>query len=473
METSVLKFGGTSVEDRAAFERVAAIVAAHEGSRPVVVVSAMAGVTDALLRGAAAAARGNAAAAARSLDEHFERHLRVAGDVRGRARSGLAEAIGRARLFVSRRLEEIAARGEADPRALDAIVSYGERLSARLLAAVLEDRGMRARYVDARRCVITDEQHGNARPLKSETNEAAREMLLPVVAAGRVPVLGGFIGSTPGGVTTTLGRGGSDYTAALVGTALCSKEIQIWTDVNGVLTADPRVVKEARTVPRLSYGEAAELTYFGAKVLHPKTVQPAFEQGIPVSVRNTRVPEHPGTLVHDEADVCHARPVKAIAHRTGGASIEVSSDTLRGDRAALDAVLAVFERHATPVDLLSTTDAGVSLTVGCEAVKLNAIVRELQRLCPVEVRENLAVVCLVGEGLRHAPGVAAKVSRVLGAEGALAVSRRATDNNLTLVVREERIGDVVTRLHREFCESEHAGALFDAARENVHAPAHA
>jgi aspartate kinase len=242
--------------------------------------------------------------------------------------------------------------------------------------------------------------------------------------------------------------------------------------VNGVLTADPRVVKSARTVSRLSYGEAAELTHFGAKVLHPKTVQPAVAHGIPVRVRNSRAPEHPGTLVNDEPEVCHARPVKAIAHRTGGVSIKVSSDSLRGGRATLEAILEVFERHAAPVDLVSTTEAGVSLTIGGEGIKLDPIVRELRRLCPVEVRENLAFVCLVGEGLRHAPGVAAKVARALGEEDALADSRRAAGNNLTLVVRAERIGDVVTRLHREFFESEHASALFDAALENAHAPAH-
>lgn len=471
METTVLKFGGTSVEDRAAFERVAGIVAAHGNTRPVVVVSAMARVTDALLLSASEAAGGDAAAASRRLDEHFERHLCVAESLCGGARARLLEAIARARPGVMRYLEEIAACGEATPRLQDSVVSYGERLSARLLAAVLEGWGLRARYVDARRCVLTDAHYGNARPLPDETLKGTRAALLPVLGAGEIPVLGGFIGSTLCGRTTTLGRGGSDYTAALVGMSLRSREIQIWTDVNGVLTADPRVVKSARTVARLSYGEAAELTYFGAKVLHPLTVQPAVEHGIPVRVCNSRAPEHPGTLVNRESEVCHARPVKAIAHRMGGVSIEVSSAALLDGHELLGSILEVFKRHATPVDLLSTSAAGLSLTLDGGGA-LPSIIAELRQLCPLEVRENRALVCLVGEGLRHAPDVAAQVSRVLGDGDVSAVSKFASGNNLKLVVGEERIGDVVTRLHREFFESDHVSALVEGVQGNKLAPAY-
>jgi aspartate kinase len=451
-KTLVMKFGGTSVEDRDAFGRVAGIVSAHRRARPVVVVSAMARMTDALLSCAAAAANGGGGGA-RQLDEHFNRHLSVAEHLGAGIRDELTAAVERARLDVTRLLDEIAAEGAVAPRLQALIASYGEQLSARLLAAVISESGPQACYVDACRCIVTDSRHDAAAALMAETIRNTRAELGPIVEAGNIPVLGGFIAANRHGETTLLGRGGSDYTAALIGASLRSREIQIWTDVNGIQTADPRVVKTSRTVSRLSYSEAAELTYFGAKVLHPKTVRPAAERGIPLSVRNSRAPEHPGTLVCGDAEITSARPVKAIAHRTGGVTIDVISQRSPGASGLLRDVFEIFDRHGVGIDLITTSETGTSLAFNNNGA-LQALILELRRVCSLEVKENRAFVCLVGEGLRHTPGVAAEVSGMLRDVEISPVMPRASLNNLAFVVGEERIGEVVTRLHHAFFESE-------------------
>jgi aspartate kinase len=451
MQTTVMKFGGTSVEDRRAFERVAGIICAHRRARPVVVVSAMARITDALLTVASAAEKGDHAAA-RQLDEHFDRHLAVAEHLGADTRGELTAAIEDARREVTLLLEDIAAEGAVVPQLKDLVVSYGEQLSARLLAAVISERGLRACYVDARRCIVTDSGYGAAAALVAETIRNTRTELTPVLEAGEIPVLGGFIAANRRGETTLLGRGGSDYTAALIGISLGSREIQIWTDVDGILTADPRVVKTSRTVSRLTYGEAAELTFFGAKVLHPKTVQPAAEHGIPLCVRNSRSPEHSGTLVCDEAEIGSARPVKAIAHRTGSVTIDVVSERSLASGLLRD-VYEIFHRYNVNIDLVTASETGASLTLNNNGA-LPAIIRELQQVYSVDIKENRAVVCLVGEGLRHTPEVAAEVSGMLRDIGISPVMTGELRNKIAFVVGEERIREVVTRLHRAFFETE-------------------
>ncbi|HEX4628455.1 MAG TPA: aspartate kinase, partial [Gemmatimonadales bacterium] len=317
----ILKFGGTSVGDAAACERVAGIVRSHGGARPVVVVSAMSGMTDALLATLSAAAQGRADALD-DLRPLLERHRAVAQRLLAPdAATGFQthlDGAERALSDVLRRVKQTPSSPSTPARAAlyDEGVAFGEQLAATLLTAVLAARGLPARYVDARRCVVTDETHGAAVPLFPDTERHTRDELVPLLEGGSVPVLGGYIAATRSGATSTLGRGGSDYSAALVGAALGAAEIQIWTDVSGVLTADPRIVKGARTIPRLSYAEAAELAYFGAKVLHPRTIQPALDRCIPVRICNSHVPDEPGTLVTAEADVW-PETVKAIAHKRG------------------------------------------------------------------------------------------------------------------------------------------------------------
>src|SRR5207249_9070671 len=324
----------------------------HGGPRPVVVVSALAGMTDALFAGAAAAAAGAVAHARGIVDEQLARHDGVGRALlHGDAALPFQDQLAHARDELTGLLDRLAGRAEQPAALQDEVVSYGERLSACLLAAALATAGVPARAVDARRCIITDETHGRAAPLPADTNRRTEAELVPLLDAALVPVLGGYIAATPGGRTTTLGRGGSDYSAALVGAALDAREIQIWTDVSGVLTADPRVVPAARPIPRLSYAEAAELAYFGARVLHPKSIQPATDRRIPVRICNSRAPQDPGTLVDAEPDV---RPgaVKAIAHKTGVTVLQVVSSRMLGAYGFLRALFEVFDRHRTEVDVV-------------------------------------------------------------------------------------------------------------------------
>ena len=456
-QPTVLKFGGTSVADAAACERVAALVRhAQRGALPVVVVSALAGATDALLTAADAATRGDASGAAASLDGLLDRHAEIARRLTlPEGAAALLAEFARARVVLAAVLETATRAPERRPALRDEIASYGERLSAPLLTAVLVKAGVPARCVDARRCVLTDDTHGRATPLIAAIEERTRAELLPLLEGGFVPVLGGYIGATRAGVTTTLGRGGSDYTAALVGAALGAREIEIWTDVSGVLTADPRLVRHARTIPSLSYAEAAELAYFGAKVLHPNTIQPALERGIPVRIRNSHAPGDAGTQVTAHGEM---RPgaVKAIAHKTGVTVLQISSARMLGAYGFLRALFEVFERHQTVVDVVTTSEVSVSLTVD-DARALPEITAELRGLGTVVVEPARAIVCVVGEGLRTTPGIAARVFATVSDINVSLISQGASRVNITFVVAEAQVADVVRRLHEALFERDPAG----------------
>jgi aspartate kinase len=457
-----MKFGGTSVADAAAFRRVAEVVWTRQELRPVVVVSAMSRVTDALLAACATAAAGDAERAERALAEHFARHRAVAEELLSTAetdafaaeldaaRAGLAEALRRAAGADETRTEAAATRAAPDAALQDEIVSYGERLSAALLAAVLRGRDLKARALDARRCVITDEEFGRATPLADETAHCTRAHIGAALDAEELPVLGGFIAATRAGVTTTLGRGGSDYTAALVGAALEAREIQIWTDVPGVLTADPRVVAAATTIPRLSFAEAAELAYFGAKVLHPKTILPAIVRGIPVRICDSRDAGAPDTVIFFDAEQS-PRTVKAIAHKRGVTVVHVTSARMLGAYGFLRTLFEVFARHRTAVDLVTTSEVSVSLSLD-DTGALAEIVTELEEIAAVKVEHDLAVVCVVGEGLRNTPGVAARVFTAVRNINVMLISQGASSVNLTFVVAEETVEQVVRQLHQAFFE---------------------
>jgi len=446
---TVLKFGGTSVEDAAACARVAGIVRAHGGPRPVVVVSALAGVTDALL---GCVREG----ALRAFDTHLERHREIAQRLLGpEARGAFLSELERARGELAALVERIGREPALRARLEDEIVSYGERLSAPLVAAVLATAGLRARHVDARRCIVTDETPGRATPDPAATAARTRAELAPLLDGGMIPVLGGYIGASAAGVTTTLGRGGSDYTAALVGAALGAGEIQIWTDVSGVQTADPRVVRGARTIPSLSYAEAAELAYFGAKVLHPKTIQPAKDRGIPVRICNSRAPDDPGTLVSGAADVWPGT-VKSIAHKSGITVVQISSARMLGAYGFLRALFEVFDRHELPVDVVATSEVSVSLTVD-DAARLPAVVAELEALGDVQVQPRRAIICVVGEGLRSTPGIAARVFETVRDINVSLISQGASRVNLTFIVDEEHVAEAVVRLHTALLERAEAG----------------
>ena len=451
LQPRILKFGGTSVADAAAVERVTGVVRSHGGPRPVVVVSALAGATDALLAAADAAADGDPRATAPSLDALLERHARIANQLaRPEARRLLLGELAAARREIARLLDRV--EQEPDRRAVlrDEIASYGERLSASLFAAALTGAGMAGCYVDSRHCLTTDATHGRANPLLPVTIERTRAALTPLLEDGLVPVLGGYIAATADGITTTLGRGGSDYSAALVGAALNAHEIQIWTDVSGVLTADPRVVPGARTVSSLSYAEAAELAYFGAKVLHPKTIQPAMERDIPVRICNSRAPRDAGTVVTAQGEVSPGG-VKAIAHKCGVTILQITSTRMLGAYGFLRALFEVFDRHRTAVDVVTTSEVSVSLTVE-DTGSLEAILADLRGLGSVSLERDRAIVCVVGEGLRATPGIAARVFATVRDINVSLISQGASRVNLTFVVEEARVGEVVCRLHQAFFE---------------------
>jgi aspartate kinase len=448
---TIMKFGGTCVEDAAAFERVARIVRARKDSPCVVVVSAMSGVTDALVE-TIERAQGNTTAPGRLLDElkpHFERHRLVAQRLVGQSDS-ITTLLESAEREITSLLADISEEEMPVPLLQDLVVSYGERLSAPLLAEVCNQAGLPARYIDARCCIITDGEHGRAEPLLEQTTARTRGKLEPLINDGVIPILDGFIGSTTAGTTTTLGRGGSDFTAALVGAALGASEVQIWTDVPGVLTADPRVLPQARTIPSLSYDEAAELAYFGAKVLHPKTIQPAVEQNIPVRC-NARTPQEEGTIVCSETEVS-PHTVKAIAHKTGITLVQITSARMLGAHGFLHAIFEIFNRYRTVIDIVTTSEVSVSLSLDDDR-DLPSITSELSRLGDVRIQQGCAIICVVGEGLRATPGVAARVFGCLNDINVSLISQGASRINLTFVVDEENVVEAISRLHQTFFEN--------------------
>ncbi|MCC7241958.1 MAG: aspartate kinase [Acidobacteria bacterium] len=455
----VMKFGGTSVADRAAIERLMAIVRAErqaEAQResgdargPIVVVSALSGVTDRLLGVAAQAGAGDAEGARSSLRELHERHVTVSevivdDDLRASTREAMARDVGE----LERIVLALSVLREVSPRWMDTVAAAGEVLSSRLVAAALTSHGLPAAWVDARLAVVTDGEHQAAAPQFTETTAALVAQVDPVLASGRIPVLGGFVGATRDGVTTTLGRGGSDYSAAIVGACLGVAEIQVWTDVDGMLTSDPRIVKDPPVVPHLSFGEASELAYFGAKVLHPATIQPAVARNIPVRILNSRCATARGTLITAERPD-GGRLLTAVASKKGVTVVNITSTRMLMAHGFLSRLFAVFERFRTAVDVVTTSEVSVSVTVD-DARRLPAIVDELSGFADVSCEDCMAIVCAVGEGLQRDTGLAAHVLAAVGDVPLHLVSQAASRRNITFVIRETDVATALSRLHEAF-----------------------
>jgi aspartate kinase len=449
LRPTVMKFGGTSVGDVAAFERVFHVVSTQIEKHPVVVVSAMTKVTDALLNAFDIAKKGDFAEAFASLEPHFERHVAVLDHfIPKDSQKPFNDELEFARAELSDLLMRVSRRSLPLQMLKDAVVSYGEQLSSRLLAEVLKAKGVKARQMDSRRLIVTDDEYGAAQPIWNETEELLQLELKPLISAGEVPILGGFIAASKSGETTTLGRGGSDYSAAIVAAALLASELQIWTDVTGVMTCDPRICGDARTIPVLSYEEAAELAYFGAKVLHPKTIKPAVDHGIPVRVCNTFEPEAIGTMVLSDSGEAPNK-IKSIAHKKNITILRITSARMLGSYGFMSALFQVFERYRTVIDVISTSEVSVALTLD-NTDSLESIIRELERLGEVEVEPGYGVICVVGEGLRASHGMAAKIFSTIEDVNIALVSHGASAVNLTFVVREEFVTDVIKKLHKEF-----------------------
>ncbi len=448
-QPTVMKFGGSSVKDAAAFMRAASIVENQIEVMPVVITSAMGGFTDVLLSAFEEAKDGHATNAQELIEEQINRHRKVAARILSiDQKQEFDQELALAEDDCKNLLLRVERRSLPLQLLKDAIVSFGEQLSSRLLAEILKSNGVKARHVDARRIIVTDDEYGAANPLWEETENLIKLELQTLFDAGEVAVIGGFIAANRAGETTTLGRGGSDYTAALIGAALDAREIQIWTDVTGVLTCDPRICSDARTVERLSYNEAAELAYFGAKVLHPKTIQPAVDHEIPVRVCNAKHPEERGTIVGVKGEES-TDAIKAIAHKTGITILRISSARMLGSYGFMSALFQVFERFRTVIDVISTSEVSVALTLN-DTESLDKIVKELERLGEVEVESGFAVICIVGEGLRFATGQAARIFSTISDTNVALISHGASDVNMTFVVKEIQVPYVIADLHSKF-----------------------
>jgi aspartate kinase len=445
----VMKFGGTSVGDAKAITRVADIVRGRVPQKPVVVVSAMARVTDQLLQMARAAGSGDRKNALTLARELRERHYNAAGELLGTGVfTQFHSDLGTEFEELEELLRGIAAVGELTPRTTDHVASFGEVLSSKLVTAALSAHGIEASLVDSRDCIVTDESFTRAAPLFDETNGKLRETVQPILDHGRVPVMGGFIGSTRNGVTTTIGRGGGDFSAAIVGAGLGAERIEIWTDVDGMMTTDPNICPDARRIKVISFDEAAELAYFGAKVLHPATVLPAIQKNIPVYILNSRNASCEGTRITARAPHCK-NFFKAIAAKKRITIVDVAAPRMLLAHGFLKSIFEAFDRHRIPVDVVSTSEVSVSLTVDSNE-SIPALAADLARLADVKYEGRKAIVCLVGENLREVPGIAAHVFGELSDVKIRMISQGASEINLTFVIDEDQVPSVVQRLHKAF-----------------------
>ncbi len=460
----VMKFGGTSVNDAKAISQVAAIVVDQLKTDPnvVVVTSAMRGVTDLLIDSAKAAARGDRQKYRDARQTLIARHRDAA-----EALVLDLDDLGRIQALTDERVREferlcmaVAILGELTDRGLAVISGLGERLLAPILAAAIRARGVGAEFVDAGELIVTDDNHASAAPDMAATRTATRGRLLPLLAAGAVPVVTGFVAATADGVPTVLGRGGSDYSAAILGAALDADEIQIWTDVDGVLTADPRIVKSARPVPELTYGEAAELAYFGAKVLHPKTMLPAIDLGIPISVRNTFNPAFPGTRVVPKTS--NGGTVKAITVIRGLALVTLAGRGMMGVPGIAARTFATVAGQDANVLMISQASSEQSIcfvvpepdaarvAAGLEGAFAGEIHRRL--IDRVAVEPQVVIIAIVGEGMRGTPGIAARLFGALGEHSlnVIAVAQGSSEANISLVLAAADADTAMQHIHAAF-----------------------
>lgn len=437
----VMKFGGSSVESAAAIERVAGIVRAQLERHPVVVVSAMGKTTNKLLAIGTAAVEGRREAALKLLGELREFHLCEARDW------GVLTDIDDHFTELAELVKGLAVMGEMTPRSTDALSAFGERLSSMIVTAGFRKLGLDSACVDSRQVIVTDRRHTQATPVFRETYERLAATI-PALTKKHVVVMGGFIGATEDGVTSTLGRGGSDYTASIVGAGIGAEEIQIWTDVDGMLTADPTILPGGYRVRQCSFAEAAELAYFGAKVLHPATVLPAIEKNIPVRILNSRRPEVEGTLITGEPPKSGS-PIRSIACKKNITLVNIVSTRMLMAHGFLRRIFEIFDRYETPVDMLATSEVSVSLTIDSVG-SLMAIRKEIEEFAEITVEEGQAIVCMVGDNIRLTPGVAARAFDALKQINIRMISQGASRLNISVAVAADDLRAAVESLHREF-----------------------
>ena len=446
-----MKFGGTSVESSEAIERVAKIVSSRHKQSPIVVVSAMAKVTDQLVAMGQKAAVSECEASLELLRSLRERHINTAKALLGSKRSAtLAPRLQPLFSELENFLRGLAAVRELTPRGSDYLLSFGELLSSLIVADAFNLRGLNAAWLDSRECLVTDSRHTHAVPQRDETRDRSKKKILPLISKKRIPVMGGFIAATVDGIPTTLGRGGSDYSAAIIGAALDADRIEIWTDVEGMMTTDPRLCPEARTIKRISFNEAAELAYFGAKVLHPATLLPAIHKNIPVYVLNSRNLKSTGTEITAQAPPSHD-VFRAITAKMGISIVNVVASRGVMVHGFLRSVFEALDRHSTSVDIVAISEVSMSFTMETKRLP-KALLAELEQIADVACEDKQAIICLVGEDIHGKPGIAASVFNTIAEAGVniRMISQGASEINISFVVDENDVPKAVRRLHGHF-----------------------
>ena len=449
----VIKFGGTSVGTAERVANAIEIVSERRHLNPIVVVSALSGITNDLVAATEAARACDSAKVDQIIAAVRQRHEDVALQLVQQKMDffeAFTRQLGKQIEQIHTILRGIALLGEITLRAKDKVVAIGEKLSSVLFTYSMMMRALPGDHVHSEEVVVTDARFGEAAPLMDETRAAAHRVLLPIVERNLIPVMGGFIGRTRDGATTTLGRGGSDYSAAIVGAALGADEIQIWTDVDGMMTCDPRLIPSARIIDRISYTEAAELAWFGAKVLHPKTIAPAVEQGIPVRILNTHNVASPGTLITEQGDE-RGEGAKAIAVKKGVTVVHMTSNRMLGAHGFLARLFAIFEELEVSVDLITTSEVSVSVTID-EKHNLEKLVEKLAPVAEVEVRENQAIVAVVGRKLMKDSAVGARVFESLRGVPMSMFSLGTSGLNLSIVIDEKDAERAVKSIHATLFE---------------------
>jgi aspartate kinase len=463
----VMKFGGTSVQDAAAIRNVANIIIRERERSPLVVVSACAGVTNALIGAARKSAEGKLQEALATITGLRDRHNTIAEQLfdDDSRRGGAAVAqknLNRNCRELEKLAQSLAVLKELTPRTLDQFAAFGEQWSSLLLSRELLQRGVEANLVDARAVLVTGNEFTRAAPLFDLTEAKARETFLPLLQSGKIVVTQGFIGATTEGLTTTIGRGGSDYSAAIFGAVLAADEIQIWTDVDGILTADPTILPEARRIRQMTFNEAAELAYFGAKVLHPSTILPAIRKNIPVRVLNSKRPNGAGTLIANTIKAHSHCVVKSIAYKERITLINVQSTRMLMAHGFLARLFEAFAAHHKSIDVIATSEVGVSLTID-DASNLEALLAELRQFAEVRVEHDKAVFCVVGENMKSTRGIAARIFAALDRNGVNLelISHGGSEINLTFVIGEAQIAAAVKCLHEEFFTDVEDNGVFE------------
>lgn len=444
----VMKFGGTSVGSAEAIKRVAGIINTRIESSPLVVVSAVGGITNKLVELTKISADRSQPNATDQIEEIRKIHAAIIRELELGDNEVVREKFAYAVDSLTELSEKLHRAGELIKHLVDEVLSFGEFMSAHILNAYLNRRGIPSSFVDCRNFLVTDSHFGAARPQVEESMEKIREILLPR-KKNIVTVTQGFVGQDSFGRTTTLGRGGSDYSATLFGAMLDVSRVEIWSDVDGVLTADPSTVKGARRIKRMTFQEAAELAYFGAKVLHPATLLPAVEKNIPVFVLNSMRPQDSGTEISKSPALRRdGGLVKSIAYKEGLTVITVTSTRMLMAHGFMASVFEIFEKYSTAVDLIATSEVSVSMTID-NIEHLAEIEKELRHFSQVEIAKNKSIVCVVGQKMKETAGVAAKIFGIISDIPIHLISQGASEINISFVVDDDQVDTVVNRLHDE------------------------